>query len=192
MALGAIMPLTSDFRINLVIFFGFLSLLVLSGAVYGIVYSSIVMFSNWKKFKGYFKQVFYEHKKLCYFIIVFGLVLFFVLYSFKLNYFIFLAFLIMLAPILFLFGKSLEFCMTKKIKVRELTAGDWLASPIKIGKSKEDLIKPYWEGVSEKELKIIRKKLNPNKLVEVKYGLEFTPAFLITWILLWVLIKYLV
>ena len=48
-----------------------------------------------------------------------------------------------------------EKCMNKLVKVSDLTIGDWLVRPVKVGRKS---IKPNWEGLSEKEWKLIVKK----------------------------------
>ena len=75
--------------------------------------------------------------------------------------------------------------MKKYVNVKELTVGDWLATEIKVKGKK---IKPYWEGLTEEELKFIRK--NYKKKVLVKYGIPFSPSFLIAFLVL-LAIKYL-
>lgn len=63
-------------------------------------------------------------------------------------------------------------------KTNQVTIGDWLYEEVKIGKKN---IKPYWEGLSEKEVELIRKS---NKKVLIKQGIPFVPGFLIAFILL--------
>ena len=53
---------------------------------------------------------------------------------------------------------------------------------VKIGRK---VIKPYWEGLSEEEVKMIKKA---RKNIKVKYGVPFIPSFLIGFVLL-VLLK---
>ena len=62
--------------------------------------------------------------------------------------------------------------MRKKVNANKVTEGDWLDKDIKIGSR---IIKANWEGVSKKELRLIKKN---NKKVMIKYGIPFTPSFL--------------
>ena len=75
--------------------------------------------------------------------------------------------------------------MIHLVSVSTLTIGDWLVKPVKAGRS---IIKPNWEGLSEEELKIIRKNVKGKVLV--KYGLQFTPSFLIGFIVMLIIFYF--
>ena len=70
--------------------------------------------------------------------------------------------------------------MTREMKTKDLREGDWLAGDVKLAKNKT--IKYSWEGLSGKEIAILKKY---KKKVKIKYGLPFAPAFLIAHILYW-------
>ena len=72
--------------------------------------------------------------------------------------------------------------MVKSVSAGKLTEGDWLYQDVKIGRRK---IKPSWEGLSEKELKILRKYRGK---IKIKQGIPFTPSFLFALIVLLLLI----
>ena len=89
--------------------------------------------------------------------------------------FIFISVIFLLFPVLLVFSKSVEeACMVKKIYAKDLTEGDWLYEDLYVKGKK---IEKKWEGVSKKELELIRKKYKRKLLV--KYGVPFTPSFLI-------------
>jgi prepilin signal peptidase PulO-like enzyme (type II secretory pathway) len=117
--------------------------------------------------------------------IILGLI--FILFSLILKEYAFIVFgvVIFILPYLLKFAESLEeAAMKKNIKVSRLTIGDWLAREVRVGKK---IIKPNWEGLNEKELKIIRG--SKIKRVWVKEGIPFVPVFLIAFIILVVIIK---
>ena len=83
--------------------------------------------------------------------------------------------IILFFPFLFVFARSVEeSCMVKSVLPKEVTEGDWLYEDIMVGGKK---IKSNWEGVSEKELKLIQRKCK--KKILIKYGIPFTPSFLL-------------
>ncbi|MDD4563777.1 MAG: hypothetical protein PHF09_02800, partial [Candidatus Nanoarchaeia archaeon] len=86
--------------------------------------------------------------------------------------------LLILTPFLFSIAKVLqEKVLTKKISVKNLKVGDWLAEDIEINK---ELIKSDFKGISLKELRLIQKK---KKFIIIKEGIPFAPAFIIAFIL---------
>jgi len=76
-----------------------------------------------------------------------------------------------------------EACMIKEIPGKKVTIGDWLYEEIKVGKKR---IKPNWEGLDEKEVKLLSRV----KKVKIKYGIPFVPSFLFAFILLILLKDY--
>ena len=67
--------------------------------------------------------------------------------------------------------------MTVLIDSRKATVGDWLVQKVKI---QNKLIKPYWEGLSEEEVKLLA---SSRKKIKIKQGIPFVPGFLIALIL---------
>ena len=93
--------------------------------------------------------------------------------------FVLIGLVILLFPVLFVFAKAIEeSCMIKKVSADKVTEGDWLYKDILVKGKK---IKSDWEGVSKKELSVIKKN---NKNVLIKYGIPFTPSFLFGFIAL--------
>ncbi len=71
--------------------------------------------------------------------------------------------------------------MHKWVTPLKLTEGDWLLKPVIAGKTR---IEPPRLGLGKKELRILKNLYAQKKItkVHIKYGLPFTPAFLITFI----------
>ena len=97
-----------------------------------------------------------------------------------LNILIFaLGVLVLIMPYLYIYAKSVEeACMIKKVAAKNLTVGDWLYQDVRIGKR---TIKANWEGLSDKEIKLIKKH---KKSVLIKQGIPFVPVFLISFLVL--------
>lgn len=176
-ALGAILPLSENFYSNIKIFGFFLIIFLFVGAFYGIVSSMVLASRNFRKFQKEFLIQLRKNKKLVFVLLFLGLLI--MALGFFEEMFFVSGILVFFFPYLFLFAKSVEkVCMIKKINVKDLREGDWLAKNVKIGR---ELIKSNWEGLSKEEIRKIRKKF---KFVEVKYGIAFVPVFLISFLVL--------
>ena len=64
------------------------------------------------------------------------------------------------------------------MKTKDLGEGEWLYENVKTGNR---TIKSSWEGLTKSEIKLIRKKF---KEIKIRQGIPFTPAFLISFVLL--------
>ena len=91
--------------------------------------------------------------------------------------------LLLIFPYLFIYGKAVEeTCMVKKISPGRLREGDLLYEGIIVQGKK---IKPDWEGLTEKDLKILRTYKGK---VLIKDGIPFSPSFFFALILLlWII-----
>lgn len=178
-ALGTIIPLSLEWKTNSLILLIFVATVLICGGIYGIIYSIILAIKYRRRFLQKFKPLLREHKSsVLSVVIISALMLIFSILS-NTPVFIYLGCLLFISPWLLLFAKTIEeSCLTVYVKPSKLTIGDWLAESLKIGKR---VIRPYWQGLSENELKLIQKKVK--RKVLVKYGLEFTPAFLFALIL---------
>ena len=173
MALGAILPLSYNWIINLKIFGYFVILFLITGSIYALIYSVFLIFRNWNGFKKEFIKQWKKYQKMFLISLVFVIIWVNIIYFISQIRFIFIGFVILLFPLLFVFSKSVEeTCMVKSVPFNKVTLGDWLYKDILIGKKK---IKADWQGVSERELKLIKKS---KKNILIKYGIPFTPAFL--------------
>ncbi|MFH1307446.1 MAG: A24 family peptidase [archaeon] len=178
-ALGPVLPFSSSFAINLSIFLVFVFLLLLAGSVYGLLYSFVLTFKFRKKFAKEFKVQFIKNK----FAFIFALVVFIIILItasyFSEKFILFLGVLIFIFPFLYTYARSIEeSCMVKKVKPSKLVEGDWLYKEVRIG---INLIKPNWQGLTIRDLKILKKS---RKSIYVKEGIPFVPAFLIAFIIL--------
>ena len=83
-----------------------------------------------------------------------------------------------------MFIKSVdESCMVKEVPVSRVTPGDWLYRDVKVGNK---ILKATWDGLSESDIKILKRK----NRVKIRYGIVFAPVFLISFVLLGILLRY--
>ena len=173
-ALGTILPFSFDWFINLKIFGSFIFLFLFGGSIYVLIWSLFLVVSNWSNFKKEFTKQYRSYKYV--FSISYIFVLLWIVGSYFIGFeFIIIGVIFLVFPVLLIFSKAVEeSCMVKKIYPKDLTEGDWLYEDLYVKGKK---IKKSWEGVSKKELVLIRKKYGRKLLV--KYGIPFTPSFLI-------------
>ncbi len=177
-AMGAVIPFSNNFFINLEIFASFLFIYMAFGGVYGLFAGGYFALKNSKKFMGEFKTRFRKNLRFSLPIMALGILI--MLFAFILDrLFLILGILIFLIPVLYIFAKSTEeSCMKKRIAPEFLREGDLLYADIKIGKK---LIKADWNGLTKEDIEFLRKK---HKLVLIKQGIAFGPVFLISFLLL--------
>ena len=174
-ALGAVLPFSEIFSVNVRIFSLFFLVFLISGAVYGLGWSVFLSVKNFKEFKKHFSKMLKKNRKLSYMILAFGFVL--MIFGLRDNLLLLMGGLVFVLPILYAYAKAVdEACMIKKIKTSELTEGDWLYKDVKVGRK---LIRAKWDGVSKKEIGLIKKKL---RIVKIRQGIPFTPVFLISFL----------
>lgn len=184
MALGVILPLSLDWKVNGILFASFIFLMMIAGAVYGLICSFSYMVLNFSSFLKKFVRYFKKYSKVTYYTWIFSACILLVSILLRFNIGIALCLLLALTPVLFVYGKAVEeSCMLSFVEPRKLTIGDLIVQNIKIG---NQTIKPGWEGLSEEELKLIQKKVK--RKVLVKQGVPFVPVFLFAFIILLVLI----
>lgn len=176
-ALGTVIPFSNNFSSNLEIFVNFLLIFLFVGAIYSIVISLSVSLRNFKKFKKEFGKQLKKNKRLIYFLLIFGLV--FMAFGFLESLFFFLGLLLFLIPYLYVYAKAVdESSMIKNLETSRLMEGDWLYKDVRIGKK---TIRAKWEGLNKKEIIIIKKN---HKKVLIRYGMPFSPVFLISFLIL--------
>jgi len=178
-ALGAILPLSFDWIVNLKIFGYFILLFFVAGSIYGLLYSFVLVSRNRENFKKEFLKQWNSYKNLFYISLILVLI-WTVLVLYIGNYlFVLIGAVILIFPILFSFAKAVEeSCMVKLTSSDKVTVGDWLYKDIVINGKK---IKANWNGVSKKELDLIRES---KKKILIKIGIPFTPSFLLGYLLL--------
>ncbi len=183
-SLGAVIPIADTLKNNLILLLGFILLLLFVGAVYGLLSSLILIFRNKKKFSKEFVKLFKKFKKMFIFSVVLALII--LLSAVFLDYLILtiLGILIFIYPYLFIYAKAIEeTCMIKKVSVDELAEGDWLYKELKIKGKK---IKPKWEGLDNKDIKLLKKEYKSRKIL-IKQGIAFVPVFLIAYLVFLIL-----
>ncbi len=179
-ALGAVLPIYETLLENVRFFFIFLLLLFFLGAIYSFIVSGSLAIKNFKAFRKEFSIQLKKNKKILYFVMCAGLII--MLLGFLNSILFILGVLLFIIAYLYVFAKAVdESCMIKKVNTKNLSEGDWLYSDLKIGNRK---IKATWEGLSKKDIVVIRKHY---KKIKIKQGIPFSPAFLISMMILFLL-----
>jgi Flp pilus assembly protein protease CpaA len=176
-ALGAVIPFSESFLININSVAMFLVFFLIAGALYGIIFSLVLGIKNKKIFMKEFLKQFKEKRKFFYISLILGIIL--IVFTFFDRLLLYMAILVFISPYVYISAKAIdESCMIKKINTKNLTEGDWLYKEIKIGKK---LIKANWEGLSKEDIIFLRKKKND---VWIRQGIPFCPVFLISYLTL--------
>ena len=80
--------------------------------------------------------------------------------------------LILFFPWLFLYAKSVDqACMIKEINTRLLTEGEWLYKDVKVGNK---VVKATWDGVSKKDIELIKSKHKSVLIRHMSISLKLT------------------
>lgn len=185
-ALGTILPLSYSWIVNLKIFGLFILGFLTGGSVYVLIWSFFLVSLNFKNFRHEFFKYLKSDKNI--YLITFFVFLIWILISYFINLeLFFIGLIFLLFPFLFFYAKAVEeSCMVKAVWPNKITVGDWLHEDVYVGGKK---IKANWEGVSEEELRLIKNKYR--RKISVKYGIPFTPSFLIGFLgLIFISLKY--
>jgi len=174
-ALGAILPLSTDFLMNIKYFISFLLIFFIIGAIYSLSMSLFFTLKNFNNFKKEFVKLINKYKKFIYLSLFAGLIFMFLgnlnIILFAIGIFIFII------PYFYFYAKAVdEACMIQKVLVKNLTEGDWLYKNIKVGKNK---INATWAGLTKKEIGLIKKH---KEFVYIRQGIPFTPVFLFSFL----------
>jgi len=178
MGLGVVLPI-SGFSDLFFVGFMFVFLLFAVGAVYSLVYSLFLVKNNFKIFKKEFGKHLFGKKILFGLSVLIGGVFGFIAgngFGFDVGMIVFGFFA--LFPLLYFYLFSVEKCMIKLVSPFELTEGDWLVSDVNL---KNGIIKKNIHGLSFEDIKKLRKA---GRSVLIKKGIPFTPAFLITLVIM--------
>lgn len=184
----------SELSHGIPLFFIFVINILLAGAVYGLGFSIVKAIINFKNFREAAEKKLRSKGVL---------VIRVILLVFAIGAFIFLlstksleaALLFGFALSLFLFFYLWAFvsvveqvCMIRKIKLSQLTDGDWIVGDIV--KNKKVILKPSKIGVTPKEIELLKK--NKIREVTIKVGIPFVPSFLIAYLMTFILGNWLV
>ena len=177
-ALGAVLPLSDVFLVNLRIFALFFLIFFFVSAIYGIIWSIFLVLST-KNFKVYgkeFRKRINKNKKIIYLATIFGIIL--AILGFLDAVLFYFGILIFILPYLYIYAKTIDdVCLVKNLKTSKLEEGDWLYKDLRINKK---LIKADWSGLSKTQIKEIRKKY---KVIKIRQGIPFIPVFLISFLI---------
>ena len=174
-ALGAVLPFSENFSVNMNIFILFLFLFFIVAAIYSLIVSLVLSFRNFGKFRKEFYKRWKLYAKPSLLVMILGIII--MILNFEI-FGIILGSMVFISPLLMIYAKAVvESCMVKKIKTTRLTEGDWLYRNLKIGKR---LIKPSWGGLNKKDIGLIRRN---KKFVLIKQGIPFTPVFLFSFLI---------
>jgi|TARA_Y100000031_G_scaffold143361_1_gene173737 Flp pilus assembly protein protease CpaA len=178
MGLGGILPY-QNLMDYLYLGMGFIFLLFLVGAIYTLIYSGVLVLLNKKQFTKEFKSIISKFKLRFYFSISMFLVLIIILIKIQFSLFIFALAILSVTPLIYFYSKAIEnSCMIKLVSPNKLTEGDWLEKDVKIGNK---YIKKSVHGLSKRDIEFLKKK---KKKVWIKEGIPFSPAFLISFLLM--------
>lgn len=173
MGFGIILPYN---EIPELIYFGilFISALFTLGAIYSLIYSLFIISKRKNKFYSEFVKKIKKTYKI--FLFLLGTVLIGAIFSN--SFFGWIGFLSIFGLfLLYIYINALDKCMIIKLGASALTEGDWLNRNVKV---KNRIIKKSVHGLSLEDIKILKKA---NKEVYIKEGIPFTPAFLISLIM---------
>jgi Flp pilus assembly protein protease CpaA len=183
MGLGALLGLSFDMHHFTI---SFIINIVIVGAIYGLLYSFVLLLQHWKRFKKKFSLIIQSPelrklKKVILVVVTLLIILsFFVEHPYVRMSALAMIFFMIVMLYLWILIKAVEFsAMIQHIPVSKLTEGDWVARAI-IVKGKK-ICGPKDLGVSRQQIrKLIQLKI---KKIWVKYGMPFVPSFLIAFLI---------
>ncbi|VVB83461.1 Preflagellin peptidase [uncultured archaeon] len=173
---GAILPTSSFFILNIQSLLTFLLIFLFSGFAYIFATSTVLCIRHFKAFKKEFARQLEKKKKLMISLTLLGAVL--ILLGFFEIIFSIIGLSIIFISYLYMYSRAIdEVCMVRKIQAIHLREGDWLYTNLKVGNK---IIKSNWNGLTNEEIKSIRKKY---KQVKIRQGIPFSPNFLVSFII---------
>ena len=159
------------------------------GAIYGLLWSILLVLRNRQKFWREFSRIFSEKKivkskKIILILLIFLLLSWFLikLYYIKILILLF-EFLILTTFYLWIFVKAIEkSSMQKLVEPSKLTEGDWIVKDIVV--NKEYIAGPKDLGIEKKQIKRLVELYKKGKIkkILIKEGIPFVPSFLIAFV----------
>jgi len=181
-------PIYPTFYVEMPFALNFLVNSLLVGALYGLLWSVILIFMNGKSFIRELKKLLNESRKARKCLLVSMPILVAITYfslDFPNNLIVISLFLLLfLVFYLYTFIKAVEnSCMLKYVEPTKLTEGDWIGKDITI--DGRHLCGPKDLGISKSQIKEIIGFYNEGKIkkVLIKEGIPFVPSFLVAFIL---------
>ena len=189
MGLGAMIGINiSSIRQEFLLVFFINALFV--GAIYGLLWSILLVFRDKQKFRKEFSRILSKNKivkskKIILISLTFLLVSLFLIKVYYIRILILsLAFLILTTFYLWIFVRAIEkSSMHKLVEPSKLTEGDWIVKDIIV--NKEYIAGPKDLGIEKKQIRRLvelYKKGKVNKVL-IKEGIPFVPSFLIAFII---------
>ena len=176
-ALGTALPFSQGLRDNTEIFITFIALFLVTGAVYGLLWSLFISLKNFSIFKMEFKRKLGKEKKMITAFMLFGIALMLLGFAYPLSFYA--GVLAFIFPYLYIYAKVIDdSCMVREKPVSRLEEGDWISHDVKIGNS---TIRANWHGLTNEDIRKIRKAY---KKIKIREGIAFAPVFLISFLLL--------
>ena len=175
-ALGAVLPVFNSFQYNLKVVGFFFLFFFLIGLLYLLLSIIYLGLKDFKKLKKEIKIQYKENRKMFFLLLFLSLLV--LILSFFEKYFLSLGITLFLFSYLFIYVKSVEVLMVKKVPSKNLEEGDWLLEDLNLKGKK---IKSSWDGLTKSEISLIQKY---KKEVMLRIGIPFAPVFLISYILL--------
>lgn len=189
MGLGAMIGIDVSFKQSQFLFGFFINSLFV-GAIYGLLWSIILVYKNRQKFLKEFHKALSEKNlaKTKYFIITASLLLLIAFFAIKIYYVkifvLSLIFLLLATYYLWAFVKAVEkSCMLKLVEPLKLTEGDWIANDVYIGR--KYICGPKDLGIEKKQIRKLIEfyKRGKVKKILIKEGIPFVPSFFIAFVI---------
>jgi len=154
----------------------------IAGSIFGLVWSLVTAFKDWKKFIVSWKKTTKDAKTIKRIFIIIALLLIIAGLIFKevRLLLILIALLFLMTIYMYIFAKSVEKgSMVKMLAPSKVTEGDWIDKDVKY-KGKY-LCGPKDLGISKKQITLLKK--HKIRRVPVKIGIPFIPSFLLGFII---------
>jgi len=163
--------------------FYFIAILLITGALYGIVYSIFLAVKHREKFKKQSLKILNRHKKIRITILISLIVVAISLLTplsqnIKFTITIFFVTMTLYFYIYILIKSVEETCMYRKVNPSQLKEEDWIAEDIHL---KNKIIKKTIPGLTKEHISLI--KSSKIKTIKIKEGIPFVPSFFIATII---------
>jgi len=168
---------------------GFFINALFAGAIYGLLYSILLVLRNrqkfWKEFKKALEQekIVFAKKIILAALAVFLIIFVMVKYTYLKFLVLALAFVLLATFYLWIFTKALEkSCMCKFVEPVKLTEGDWIVKDIVV--KGEYITGPKDLGIDKKQIRKLIELYKKGKVkkILIKEGIPFVPSFFIAFI----------
>lgn len=193
MGLGSMIGIDVQFKASQFLL-GFFANALFIGAIYGLLWSILLIFKNKKKFLKELSKILtnkpvLKAKKI---ILIAMALMFVVLFIVKMLYvkvlILSIAFLALTSFYLWIFVKAVEkSSMYRLVEPSKLTEGDWIVKDVIV--DKEHICGPKDLGIEKSQIRRLIKLYRQGKVkkILIKEGIPFVPSFLISFIITFIL-----